>query len=91
VEGIHIHGIAFPGERLAEGLHVYSGESADGAAGAVVAGDPLRKYQRDCARLYGNAQVRVINVSRRVGEIHVELDGLGKDYSLQQGNREEAS
>jgi hypothetical protein len=33
--------------------------------------------------------VRVINVSRRVGEIDVELDGLGENYALQ-GNTQEA-
>ena len=39
MEGIHIHIIALPGERLAVGLHMYSRERGDGAAGAVVAGE----------------------------------------------------
>jgi hypothetical protein len=56
----------------------------------MVAGDPLRKDKCHRARFYGNAQVRVINVSRRVGEIDVELDGLGENYALQ-GNNQEAN
>jgi hypothetical protein len=56
----------------------------------MVAGDPLGKHQRHRARFYGNTQLRVINVTRRVGEIDVQVNDLGEESSRQQRNREEA-
>src|ERR1700728_1747515 len=76
MEGVHINFIALPDERLAVGLHVYSGESSDGAAGAVVAGNPLRKHQRHGAGFSWYIQLGMINVSRGIGEIHRQSDRL---------------
>jgi hypothetical protein len=82
VELIEIFIIAAPREDFAVGGEDDAGDLVDGAGGAMVAGDPLGKYQRHCARFGGNAQVRVIDVSRRVGEVHVKLNGLSENYTL---------
>ena len=74
VEGIHIHGIALPRQRLACGFHLYAHDIGNGAGRAMIAGNPFRINQRERTWLNRNRQPRVIDIARRVAQIDGELN-----------------
>jgi len=61
--------VASPGERLAVRGEDDAGDVADGACGAMVAGDPLRRSERDGAGFDGDVDLGVVDLARRVREV----------------------
>ena len=82
VKGVHINIVALPRNRLASSLHMNAGEGRDRPARTMIARNPLGKYQSHRAGLGGNAQLRMIEIPRSVGEVHMQLDGLSKDETV---------
>ena len=61
---------------MARGLHAQSGEIRNRAAGPVIAGNPLWINEREGARLDGNVQDCVIDVSWRIRQIDCKTNCL---------------
>jgi hypothetical protein len=84
VERIHLDRVTVPCEFLTGGAEVESGDVGDGAAGAMIAGNPLGIDEGYFARSRGECEFGVVDVSGRVTEIDGETDrwiagGLGSD------------
>ena len=74
VELVEVFIVASPGKDFAVGGEDDAGDVVDGAGGAVVAGDPLRRGEGDGAGLDGNVDLSVVELARGVGEIGSDLD-----------------
>ncbi len=74
VELVHIDVVATPGQRFAVGGEDDSGDVADRAGGAMVAGNPLRRDERERAGGDGKIDLSVVELARRVGEVGGDLN-----------------
>ena len=81
---VHLEIIAPPRNRLARSLHANAGQRADGPAGTMIPRNPLGKDQRHLAFVGGNLQVRVIDVSRSIGQIDVQPNRLRRETGRQE-------
>ena len=75
VEGEHVDGIALPFQGLAVGGQAQAGQLVQRAAGAVVAGHPLRIQQGQFAGRGGDAFADAEQLLRHVAGIDVQHDG----------------
>ena len=77
VEGVQIHIVAPPWERLTVDREDDAGDVVDRAGGAMVAGDPLGRGEDVLAGLYGQVDLGMVELARGFGEISGDADGGG--------------
>ena len=89
VKGIHVDGIAMPGEPLAFGVELEAVEELDRTGRTVTAGDPLRVEQDKVARAGVERFVDGEDVTREVGRIDGEAQrsGIGNVTRTGDGGR----
>ena len=87
VELVEVDVVATPGEGLAVGGEDDAGDLADGAGGAVVAGDPLGRGEGDGAGGDGDVDLGVVELAWGLGEVGGDLDGglLGEGVWVRPG------
>ncbi len=79
MEAVHIHEVATPGDDgagWAAGAEDDSGDIVYGAAGQMLAGDPLGIIEAVVAGMGGEFLGDVEDAPGSVGHVHAELDGL---------------
>ena len=75
VEGVEVDVIATPGDLLAVGVDDQAGEVVDGAAGTVIAGNPLDGCESDRPGRDGYFDLGVKQLAGHIGEVGGDEDG----------------
>ncbi len=89
VKFVEINIVAPPGNRLSIGREYNAGDIFHRAGRAMIAGDPLRGREAVFSSLYGQIDLRVIELARRLCEVSRNANGLlGRQICCEQGQRE---